>query len=177
MLEVIDQRPAMIVDAECAEDVVASVNFAREHRLSLGVMATGHGIAAPCDGLLLRFTKMNQIAVDTTRNVATVGPGVISSELLRATEEHDLVYPAGQAGNVGVVGYALGGGIGWLVRKLGPAVDHLVGESGSLLGLARWWGQLWGRCLPRDRTHPVEERLRWRAILPTRACRRGTAFL
>lgn len=27
-LEVIDQRPAMIVDAECAEDVVASVNFA-----------------------------------------------------------------------------------------------------------------------------------------------------
>jgi len=128
-LEVIDQRPAMIVDAECAEDVVASVNFAREHRLSLGVMATGHGIAAPCDGLLLRFTKMNQIAVDTTRNVATVGPGVISSELLRATEEHDLVYPAGQAGNVGVVGYALGGGIGWLVRKLGPAVDHLVGAD------------------------------------------------
>jgi len=61
-LEVIDQRPAMIVDAECAEDVVASVNFAREHRLSLGVMATGHGIAAPCDGLLLRFTKMNQRA-------------------------------------------------------------------------------------------------------------------
>jgi FAD/FMN-containing dehydrogenase len=128
-LEVLEQHPAMIVEADCAEDVVASVNFARDHGLSLGVMATGHGIAAPCNGLLLRFTKMNGIVVDTARNVATIGPGVVSSELLKATERHGLVYPAGQAGNVGVVGYALGGGIGWLVRKLGAAVDYLVGAD------------------------------------------------
>ncbi len=57
-LEVLEQHPAMIVDADCVEDVVASVHFARDHKLSLGLMATGHGIAAPCDGLLLRFTRM-----------------------------------------------------------------------------------------------------------------------
>jgi len=128
-LEVMEQHPALIVEAAGVEDVVAAVDFARNEGLHLGVMATGHGIAAPCDGLLLRFAKMNDIVVDTKRNIATVGPGVISSELLDATEKYDLIYPAGQVGNVGVTGYSLGGGIGWLARKLGVAADWIVGAN------------------------------------------------
>lgn len=128
-LDVVDQHPALIVDAACAEDVVAAVDFARTERLSFGVMSTGHGIAAPCDGLLLRFTKMNGVSVDESRRVATVAPGAVSSDLLKETEKHQLVYPAGQVGNVGVTGHALGGGIGWLVRKVGAAANSIVGAD------------------------------------------------
>ena len=128
-LEVIDQHPALIVEAACVQDVVAAVKFARTERLELGVMSTGHGIAAPCDGVLLRFTNMHHLSVDTSRKVATISPGVLSSELLEATEKHGFGYPAGQVGNVGVMGFALGGGLGWLVRKLGAATDWVVGAD------------------------------------------------
>ncbi len=128
-LHIIEQHPALIVEAAGVGDVVAAVNFARDESLSLGVMSTGHGIAAPCDGLLLRFSKMVAIDVDVSRKTAAVGPGVVSSELLKAVENHDLVYPSGQVGNVGVIGYALGGGVGWLVRKLGAAADWIVGAD------------------------------------------------
>jgi len=128
-LEVMEQRPAVIVEAASVTDVVAAVDFAREEGLDFGVMATGHGIAAPCDGLLLRFGDMDDVFVDNKAKIAKVGPGVVSSQLLGAIEKHGLVYPAGQVGNVGVVGFSLGGGIGWLVRKLGAAVDYVVGAD------------------------------------------------
>lgn len=129
-LDVIEQRPAVIVEAASSRDVVSAVSFARNESLALGVMSTGHGIAAPCDdGLLLRFSKMIDVAVDVSRRTAMVGPGVLSMDLLRAAEKDGLVYPAGQVGNVGVIGFALGGGIGWLVRKLGVAADWIVGAE------------------------------------------------
>lgn len=58
-LQVVEQHPALIVNAASADDIAAAVTFARTHHLPLGIMATGHGIAAACDGrrLPLRFAK------------------------------------------------------------------------------------------------------------------------
>ena len=47
------QSPALVVAAEGASDVVGSVRLARQEGLGVGVMATGHGVAAPADGELL----------------------------------------------------------------------------------------------------------------------------
>ncbi len=44
------QSPAVVVVAEGAADVLAAVRLARKEGLGVGVMATGHGVAAPCDG-------------------------------------------------------------------------------------------------------------------------------
>ena len=44
------QSPALGVMAEGASDVLAAVRLARDEGLGVGVMATGHGVAAPCDG-------------------------------------------------------------------------------------------------------------------------------
>ncbi|MBC8120463.1 MAG: FAD-binding oxidoreductase [Gemmatimonadaceae bacterium] len=129
-LQVVDQHPALIVEAASVADIVAAVNFARTERLVLAVMSTGHGIAAPCDnGLLLHLSKMKQISVDVARRVAQVLPGVTSDELLAATQPHGLVYAAGQVSGVGVIGYTLGGGMGWLVRKLGAASWAVLGAN------------------------------------------------
>ena len=126
-LEVLEQYPALIVEAHSASDVAAALTHARTQRLPFAVMATGHGITATCDGgLLLNLSKMTEITVDTALKVARVGPGVTSDALLAATEAHGLVYPSGQATSVGVVGYTLGGGLGWLARKLGAASDAVV---------------------------------------------------
>jgi hypothetical protein len=44
------QTPALVVVAGGAADVMAAVRFAREGGLGVGVMATGHGVGAACDG-------------------------------------------------------------------------------------------------------------------------------
>ena len=138
-LQVIDQHPALIVEAASVADVVASVGLARERHLALGVMTTGHGIAAACDGgLLLRLSNLTHIEIDAAERTARVEPGVVSRALLKAAHEYHLAYPGGQVANVGVVGYTLGGGMGWLVRKLGGAAETIVSADvvladGSLL--------------------------------------------
>ena len=126
-LAVIDQHPALIVEAASVEDVIACVNLARERGLLLGIMTTGHGIAAPCDGgLLLRLSNLKHVEVDAAQRTIRVAPGVTSHDALEAAQKHDLAYPVGQVSNVGIVGYTLGGGMGWLVRKLGIAAARIV---------------------------------------------------
>lgn len=125
-LEVVEQLPAAIVNAETVHDIAETVRFARENDLFLGVQNTGHGIARPCNGgILLRLSEMKNIAADQGTRTAIVEPGVQSGELLAAIEPLGFTYPTGQVSNVGVVGYTLGGGVGWLARKFGAACHRI----------------------------------------------------
>ena len=57
-LMLVDQHRALVVDAESDADVAATIQLARE----LGVMATGQGIAAGCDGgILLRPGRIEMV--------------------------------------------------------------------------------------------------------------------
>ena len=63
----VDQRPAAVVLAESAPDVVAAVTFAREHGLRIAPQGTGHGAAAlgDLDGtILLRTSRMRGVEID-----------------------------------------------------------------------------------------------------------------
>ena len=121
-LEVLEQTPSAIVNAASVQDIVETIRTDSELELPLGVGNTGHGIAAPCnEGILLRLSAMKQIDVNADEDSATIGPGVLSGELLAAVEPYGLVYPSGQVSRVGVIGYTLGGGYGWLGRKVGAA--------------------------------------------------------
>ena len=121
-LHVVEQHPSAIVNVASVQDIVETVRTARELDLPLGVQNTGHGIAAPCnEGILLRLSAMKEITIDPGKGTATVGPGVVAGELLAAAEPYGLAYPSGQVSSVGVIGYTLGGGYGWLGRKVGAA--------------------------------------------------------
>ena len=121
-LDVVNQLPLAIVNAANAQDIAATIRFARENGLELAVQNTGHGIALPCNsGILLRLSGMKTVTVDADKRTAVVEPGVQTGEVLAQTEPFGLVFPTGQASNVGVIGYTLGGGVGWLARNLGAA--------------------------------------------------------
>jgi FAD/FMN-containing dehydrogenase len=123
----LDPRPAIIVDAASAADVVAAVRHAREQGLSLTVMATGHGAVAPADdGLLLKTDRMTSIDIDARRHTARVGAGVTWGDVIAAAAPHGLATLSGTSAGVGVVGYTLGGGTGFLSRKYGYAADNVV---------------------------------------------------
>ncbi|MEJ2865488.1 FAD-binding oxidoreductase [Actinomycetospora flava] len=122
----VDHRPAVIVAAECAEDVAAAVRFAVDHDLPVAVQATGHGPTAPADGaLLLTTSRLAGIEIDPVARTARFEAGVRSGALVAAAAEHGLAPLNGSAPDVGAVGYHLGGGVGLMSRQFGYAVDHV----------------------------------------------------
>ncbi len=122
----VDQHPALIVLAEEAGDVAAAVQYAVENELNISVQATGHGLAQPAEGTLLVVTsRMKSIRVDTAARTAWIGAGAKWGEVLAQTQPVGLAPLLGSSPDVGVVGYTLGGGYGWLGRKFGLAADSV----------------------------------------------------
>ena len=125
--DTIDPRPAMVVEARGAADVRAAVVAAREHDLPLAVQATGHGTHVPADGaILVRTSDLAAVLVDPDRRVARVGPGAVWGDVLAAAAPFGLAPLSGSSPSVGVTGYTLGGGLGWLARRHGFAADSLL---------------------------------------------------
>jgi FAD/FMN-containing dehydrogenase len=120
------QEPALVVMAEGATDVVAAVRLASEKGLGVGVLATGHGVASPCDGgVLLNTSSMRGVSVDPESQTARVQPGALWSDVIPEAQKHGLMGLSGSSSGVGVVGYTLGGGYGWLGRKYGFAAESM----------------------------------------------------
>ena len=123
----LDPRPALIVDAANASDVRTALRFAREHDLPFAVQSTGHGVVnVPDGGLLLKTNSMSSVAVDAGRRVARVGGGALWSDVIAAAAPYGLAPLSGSSPTVGVTGYTLGGGTGWLSRRYGFAADNVV---------------------------------------------------
>ncbi|MES9602125.1 FAD-binding protein [Actinomadura sp. NPDC000929] len=122
-------RPAepLTVDATGPADVPAAVLASRERGLPLTVQATGHGTVVPPDeGLLLRTARMSRVLVDPSRRVARAEAGARWSHVIAAAAPLGLAPLSGSHASVGVTGYTLGGGVGWLSRRFGFAADHLL---------------------------------------------------
>ncbi len=123
----IDPRPAVVAEASTPSDVRAAVLIAQEHGLPFAVQATGHGTHVPADGgLLLKTSQMAEVLVDPDRRIARVGPGALWSDVIAAAAPCGLAPVTGSSPSVGVTGFTLGGGVGWLSRKLGFAADNLL---------------------------------------------------
>jgi FAD/FMN-containing dehydrogenase len=125
----VDRRPALIARCRMEDDVVAALGAAREHGLVVAVRGGGHNVAgnAICDGgLVIDLSALKAVEVDATARTARVAPGVLLGELDRATQAVGLATPTGNVSLTGVAGLTLGGGLGWIARKHGPACDNLI---------------------------------------------------
>lgn len=124
----IDKYPEVIARCATTEDVVACVNFARQHQWLLAVRGGGHNIAgnALCDdGLVIDLSGMKAVKVDAAGKKATVEAGATLADFDAAAQAHGLATPLGINSTTGVAGLTLGGGFGWLSRKYGMTVDNL----------------------------------------------------
>jgi FAD/FMN-containing dehydrogenase len=124
----IDQRPAAVATPETVDDVVAAVDHARAVGLRVAVQGTGHGARHDLrDGtLLINTARMTGVEIDAEARVARVAAGAIWSDVVDAAVAHGLTALHGSAHDVGVVGYTLGGGVGWLARKHGLSSSSLL---------------------------------------------------
>ena len=124
----IDRHPALIVRCIGVADVVACVNFAREHGLSLSIKGGGHnisGLAVSNGGMMLDMSLMRGVWVDPTARVARAQPGCLLGDVDRETQLHGLAAVLGFISNTGIAGLTLGGGFGYLTRRYGWTSDNL----------------------------------------------------
>jgi FAD/FMN-containing dehydrogenase len=125
----VDQRPIAIVFPESVDDVVATVAFAAQNALRVAFNAGGHN-AGPIDWgddtLLLKTERLAGIEIDGQARRARVEAGVLAKPLAQAAAEHGLCSLAGTSPDAGVLGYTLGGGFSWMIRKYGLAANSVV---------------------------------------------------
>jgi hypothetical protein len=137
----VDQQPAAVALPESAADVMAVVRWARSRGLRVAPQGTGHSAAAMgslAHTVLVKTERMREVEIDAERRIARVEAGVLWAEVSEAAAEHGLAALAGSSPDVGVVGYSLGGGIGWLARRYGLAANsitavELVNADGELV--------------------------------------------
>ena len=124
-----DRHPAVIVRAANAADVARVVRFARETGTELAVRAGGHsnaGHSSTEGGIVLDLREMRALEVDAESRTAWVEGGLTAGDVTARLAEYGFAIPFGDTGSVGIGGLTLGGGVGYLVRKHGMAIDHLL---------------------------------------------------
>ena len=124
-----DRRPAVVVQARSVQDIEKVVRAAAEHGALLAIRGGGHSLPglSTCDGgIMLSLSQMNSIVVDVPSLRAEAQGGALLGDLDRALVPSGFVVPAGVVSHTGVAGLTLGGGMGWLSRRLGLSIDSLI---------------------------------------------------
>ncbi|TWD17673.1 FAD/FMN-containing dehydrogenase [Streptomyces sp. T12] len=122
--------PALVIQCESAEDVVAALAYARSQAVDISVRSGGHGLSGRSTndgGIVIDLSKMNAIEVlDQTTGRIRVEPGARWGHVAQALAPYGLAMSSGDYGDVGVGGLATTGGIGYMARKFGLTIDHVT---------------------------------------------------
>lgn len=124
----IDKRPSFVIRPQTVDDVVRTVEFARDQDVELSIRGGGHniaGLALSDGGITLDMSALRNVDVDVEARLAKVGAGCTLGDVDQATQEHGLATTLGFVSETGVAGLTLGGGFGYLTRQFGWTVDDL----------------------------------------------------
>jgi FAD/FMN-containing dehydrogenase len=125
----LSQDPAAVATPRSSADVVDAVAYAKAHGLRVGAQRTGHS-AEPLgdlsETLLVRTAAMNTVSIDARTRIARVGGGALWGDLVPRASELGLAACHGSSPTVGIVGYSLGGGVGWYGREHGLQCNRVT---------------------------------------------------
>ena len=126
----IDSKPAVVVRCIGVADVIACVQFAREHDLLLCIKGGGHniaGLATADSAMMLDMSLMRGVWVNQEKKIAHAQSGCLLGDVDRETQLHGLAAVLGFVSLTGIAGLTLGGGFGYLTRRWGWTSDTVVG--------------------------------------------------
>ena len=122
--------PGLVLRPDSVDDVVTALAYAREQDVPLAVRSGGHGIGGRSTndgGVVIDVGRLDEIEVlDPSTGRVRLGPGARWGNVAQALAPYGLAMSSGDYGDVGVGGLATAGGIGFLVRKHGLTIDHVV---------------------------------------------------
>jgi FAD/FMN-containing dehydrogenase len=126
---VIDQQPEAVARPDSVAQTAAIVRAARDLGLRVHVQGSSHnpGPAGPLDGtLLMRLERMRAVQIDADERIAKVEAGARWWDVVPQASELGLSALHGSSPEVNVVGYSLGGGLGWQGRKRGLQANSVT---------------------------------------------------
>ncbi|MDQ6750327.1 MAG: FAD-binding protein [Actinomycetota bacterium] len=123
-----EQRPALAARPPDAGALARVVAHASRVGLRVAAQVTGHGASGAIgdDVALISTAGLQSVQIDPVARTASVGAGVTWGTLASAAAQSGLAGLAGTAPTVGVAGYVMGGGLGWLTRRYGLASASLL---------------------------------------------------
>ncbi|MGG4495393.1 FAD-binding oxidoreductase [Brevibacillus reuszeri] len=136
--------PKIIVFCQDVDDVVNALKWARENQVPFRIRSGRHSyenFSLVNGGLVIDVSEMNKITVNRENMTAKIEAGAGLGKVYNELWEFGTTIPAGTESSVGLVGLALGGGIGMLSRLFGLTCDNLLeveiviadGENGAKL--------------------------------------------
>lgn len=128
----VDQRPAAVVFPRSTSEVAAVLTGASNAGLRVAVQGTGHnaGPLGPLHGaVLLRTSAMTAVTVMPGGGRVRVQAGALWGDVVAAAGDHGCSVLHGSSPDVGVLGYSLGGGLGWYARSLGLQTNAITGAE------------------------------------------------
>lgn len=121
--------PAAIALPRNEHEVVLAVQLANQQGWRITVRSGGHswtGSHLRNGALLIDMSRMQRMQVEASSMSAIVEAGATVDTVLSALTPLGLIFPTGTTHDVGMGGYLLGGGFGWLMREVGPAAQSVV---------------------------------------------------
>ena len=124
----VDKRPALIAQCRGMADIADAIRLGRSLGVEIAVRGGGHnpaGRATTDGGLVIDLSPMRAVMVDPVLGIARVQGGALWKDVNRETQAYGLAVTGGAIGSTGVGGLTLGGGLGWLMARLGMTLDNL----------------------------------------------------
>ena len=109
--------------------MVTTVNYARERGLRIAPQATAHNagpLGALDETIVVQTSDMQDVSIDPVAHRVRVGSGVKWEKVAPQLSNYGLAGLHGSSPDVGIAGYSLGGGIGWLSRKYGMQTNSVT---------------------------------------------------
>lgn len=125
----INRYPAMVVRCASVNDVIMTVNAARQANMLVSVRGGGHNVAGHATndgGMVIDLSLMKAITVDSEKRTVSAQAGATWADVDKATQAFGLATPGGEVSETGIAGLTLGGGVGHLRRKYGLTIDNLL---------------------------------------------------
>jgi UDP-N-acetylenolpyruvoylglucosamine reductase len=124
---VIDQDPEAVARPASAEEAAEIVRAARELGLRVHVQGSSHNPLGSLEGvLLMRLERMTAVEIDADARIARVEAGARWWDLVPQASGLGLSALHGSSPEINIVGYTLGGGLGWQARKRGLQANSVT---------------------------------------------------
>lgn len=131
----IPRRPSLIVRPRTAAEVARILPVIADLGSTVTTRGGGHSFGRHSVGdgaVVLDVSHLDTIELDARSRLAVAGGGVTAGAYGAAAGRHGLVTGFGDTTSVGIAGLTLGGGIGFLSRRVGLAIDQLAAAELAL---------------------------------------------
>ena len=125
--------PDVVVRPRNASGVAAALRYAARAGLRVSVRSGGHspaGHSTNDGGRVIDLRSLREVRVlNRDTRLVRVGAGATWGEVAATLGQAGLALTSGDTASVGVGGLTLAGGIGWMVRRYGLAIDTVTAAT------------------------------------------------